>query len=160
MTFYKTLWFKEHNQLKDEITTFFDNDKFKLKWKSKTPSTVGNIAIQNRLVEYFKDTSLLNWVDFDKNIVDMWLNKYDQDHFQEPHNHISPTGKQVIWSFCYFVDVPDESLFFFIDGNEQVYINEKSGMFVLFKPDKYHGVDMNPSNKQRRTIAGNIVAKQ
>lgn len=160
MTFYNTFWFKEHNQLNDEILSFFDHDKFKLKWKSQTPTTIGNDKITEILVDYFKNTSLLDWVDLDNYRVDMWLNKYDEGHYQEPHNHVWRVKNKAKWSFCYFVDVPDDPLFFFIDGDQQRYIDEKNGMIVLFDPEKYHGVDMNPTTKQRKTIAGNIVAKQ
>ena len=155
----ETLWFEEHDQLKDEILTFFELAKFKQKWKSKTLSTNGSMGTQSFLIDYFKNTSLLKWVDFDNHLVDIWLNKYDEDHFQEPHNHIREDTKKTVCSFCYFVDVPDEPLFFFIDGSEQRYINEQNGMIILFDSEKYHGVDMNPTTQQRKTIAGNIVVK-
>lgn len=157
--YYDILKFEEHEQLKEEIVSFFEHHKFKPKFASRTPSTVSNTRIAGELYDYFKNTSLLKWVDFNKYSVHMWLNRYEENDYQEPHNHADGSAKPIEWSFCYFVDVPDDPLFFFIDGDEQVYINEESGTFVLFDPFKLHGVDMNSTSKRRLTIAGNVVAK-
>ena len=47
---------------------------------------------------------------------------------------------------------------FFLKDGIITYIKEKSGTVIIFDPADYHGVDMNPSNQQRRTISGNIGA--
>lgn len=161
---YTVKWFDDHDLLKDDIDKLFVNDSYGIAWKCNTLSTVNDHEYSKTLVAYFKQTSfwkLLNeYCDMRGKGVDIWVNKYDENHYQEPHDHlVDIKGGKVLFSFCYFFDVPDEPLFYFIDGSEQIFINERNGMVVFFDPSKLHGVDFNPTNKQRKTIAGNVIVK-
>ena len=152
----------DHSELKVKIDPLFeDRGNFGYPWSKCTAmSTI--YGDNTKLEQILRQSSAFADLEYD-GTLQPWLNEYGEDCFQEPHHHESAPEDELIAlrSFVYFFDVPDtESLFYFIEHGEQVYINEKSGDLIVFDTDIMHGVDFNTSGKVRRTIAGNVWIKR
>ena len=96
--------------------------------------------------------------------LNVWLNRYNKNmHWQEPHNHSNDYkrfSEKFRWrhaSFVYYVQVDESNpCFYFYDGKNKTYIYEKNNSMVVFPQNATHGVDINTSEIQRITMAGNI----
>lgn len=169
---YELITLPDHEEIKPILMELFESESYQFRkyWDScpamttiflqntKLKKCLMNTGLDKIFYEQTGEHCLKN--SLDQGLGNVWMNKYDENYFQEPHNHISSTGQETHRKcFVYFLDVPEnEQLFFFLKDGIITYIREKSGMVVIFDPADYHGVDMNPSNQQRRTISGNIGA--
>jgi len=167
--------FEEHESLKEDFQQWFDDTSanWYAAWTNcNAISTFRNNEEWNRrFSDFLLSTPFENLlkeamskkaghkVSFRETKFHAWCNVYEQNFFQEPHDHINsayPIDEQPDLCFSYFFDVPDEPLFFFIEGDQQHYINEQSGTVAFFGPSQYHGVDMNPEDQPRKTVSGNL----
>ena len=172
---YQIEQFEEHNNLKESFQQYFNDStaKWYAPWSGcNARSTFANNTEFNRRVgDFLFSTSFHDLlkqaaskrkgrpVSFRKIKFQTWLNVYESNFFQEPHNHLNKADAmedQPDICFVYFFDIPDEELFFFLEGDQQQYINETCGQIVFFGPESWHGVDMNPTNQIRRSISGNL----
>lgn len=166
--------FEEHESLKEDFQKWFDDTS--ANWTNpwlfcNALSTYkDNTEFNRSFGDYLLSTSFIDLlkkaaskqlgyeVTCTGHAVELWLNVYEHNFFQEPHDHINPNDDEPPPDLCfnYFFEVPDEPLFFFLKGNEQHYIKEQSGTVAFFDANQYHGVDMNPENKPRKTVSGNL----
>lgn len=167
--------FEQHESLKEDFQKWFDDTS--ANWVNPWPacnaiSTYKNNGEFNRKFGHFLLSTPFNdllkkaaskqlgyKVTFEKIKFHSWLNVYENNFFQEPHDHLNPNDKDEPLPdlcFSYFFEVPDEPLFFFLKGDEQYYINEKNGTVAFFDAAQYHGVDMNPEDQPRKTVSGNL----
>lgn len=166
--------FEEHESLKEDFQKWFDDTS--ANWTNPWPSCNAistykhNTQFNRNFGDYLLSTSFMDLlkkatskqlgykVSFAKTKFHSWLNVYEHNFFQEPHDHINPNDDEPPPDLCfsYFFEVPDEPLFFFLKGDEQHYINEQSGTVAFFDATQYHGVDLNPENQPRKTVSGNL----
>ena len=136
------------------LSTYKDNELFN--------KEIGDFLFQTSFQSLIKKAAIEHLgckVSFKEVKFHAWLNVYQNNFFQEPHDHWNSEYKdheQPDICFVYFFDVPDEPLFFFLEGSEQHYINETNGTIAFFDPRRMHGVDMNPEDRPRKSISGNL----
>lgn len=85
-------------------------------------------------------------------LTDCWISEYSNNSGANKHNHGESSYG---WSFCYYVEVPDEGPgFVLFDRNDMINLNVTSGDLLMFRHLVDHQVF--PTLGKRVIISGNL----
>ena len=120
-------------------------------WNMQTESGFADISELSQLMAKEIAETKLNFSNFKSKIVDCWANVYNKDAGCKVHSHFPAT-----FSLVYYVRVPEGSgQIFFPDAD--IKLDPVPGLMICFGGDAWHGVEFNPTDKDRIIVALNLV---
>lgn len=163
---------KKFNENKNKLTPgwkCFVHSSFKNQENDRIPEDLLDI-IAEKLKEFLEDCPSELKITGEYSIRDIWYNIYDENCFQEPHNH-----GDALFSGCYYLkfdkNIHYQTIFYNPNFNLD-YLKLEDNSYFCFSPDCEEddiiffpanlehgtkGLKKNSSNQLRMTIAFNIV---